>query len=338
MRRRRRAAHPPSSARPAVTPLPPRIPPTPHRLPCPVSTAPTGTRYASANTPATATLPTPPPYDDHNHREYPASTSAAPRYIRHDASDPAGSTAVRAPERRSARASARSSVTLDATAPWPPTRRYAPASTTRNCPHATAVDGRRLRFATVTGSDAAHDHASSGWIARSDHEPATCTGHGDEQPRSRRTQRIDGRGQRIRRQPNVGVDEHENAVGRTAAAASTNRAHAHCLPTHPAGGSPTPRSTTNRGSSATAAAATSKVRSDESSSSTNTRIPGTSRCARKSPSNAPIRAASSRAGTNTASGSETTPPGSQTPQSTSRLTSVNASPIPASAAPTRTST
>ena len=310
VRRRRRGARPPSSAPTSRDATPAAYPATPQRLPCPVTTATTGTRYASANNPATATLPTTPavrrpqpPRIPGVHLRGPAIHPARRQRPRRQHCRPRPRSTQR-PRQREILRDARRDRTVAADPPVRPgvDDQELPARHRRRRPQAAVRDGHRQRRRPRPCQQRLD--RSLGPRARDLHRPRR------QQPRSRRPQRTDGRA-------SASGDSRTSASTNTrtpsaAAAASTNRAHAHCLPTHPAGGPPTPRSTTNRGSSATAAAATSNVRSDESSSSTNTRIAGVRHAVRADRrATRPTRAASSRAGTNTATGSETTPPGAR---------------------------
>ena len=61
----------------------------------------------------------------------------------------------------------------------PPAARSALFLMKKNCPFATASDGRELFIARRRGTVVIHVHCSKGWINRSESERAICAGYGE---------------------------------------------------------------------------------------------------------------------------------------------------------------
>ena len=93
-----------------------------------------------------------------------------------------------------------------------------PASTTSSWPLAAASDGRGDRSATRSGSVVSQDHCSSGCTSRSAGGHGELARVGRHQVQRGPPQQRDRRGDRVRRQHHVGVDEDQHASGVVAGA------------------------------------------------------------------------------------------------------------------------
>ena len=129
--------------------------------------------------------------------------------------------------------------------PMPPARRRAAAATSRNCPLAATIDGRRERCATASGSMTSHDHGSRGCTNRLAGPSATCRGQGSTARRAeghpsarlRRRPRA-ARARRRRRRRPAPPPVPPRRAGRTRAAYRARRGAADCRAARGAAGRP----------------------------------------------------------------------------------------------------